>query len=1110
MTDDRYGLEGLDAKAKRELLALLLRQKAVESGEPFPLSLGQEALWFLYEFAPENPAYNVAFCARVRERVDANRLETAVLKVLERHPMLRCTFVGSGPQPRQRVQPVPERCLEIVDASTWSEEELQALVQQSLDRPFDLVVGPVFRATLFCRHASDYVLLIAVHHIVFDGSSFGYLLNELGAFYEENNIASLPQPGSYAEFVNWQRAMLESERGREAWDYWRERLQHCLSPVDLPTDYPRPAARSMIGATHHFEIDASLSARLRQFARDENVTPFMVLATTFHALLHRYTGAAEVPMGVPLAGRSRREFQNTVGYFINPVIVCAPVEADTSFRQHLVAIREVIVTAQQFGDFPFIEVVKRLQPVRDASRTPLFQVTLNLVKTTQFGVTPGQMLHDENGAPLQLGSLRLETFPLRQQEGAFDLDVTFLDTGSIIPATIKYNTELFAAGTIARLAEQLLTLLAAAITAPGQKISELPLLTDKERRRMLVEWNATTEAYPEMSLHRLVEEQVDRSPDAVAVVSENASITYHELESRANKVACRLHAIGVGPESVVAVCLDRSIDMIAAFLGVLKSGAAYLPVDVSYPADRIAYILQDACVTAIIAMPNTVSGVPVAVPVVVLGNESIDEQNAARPQATVSPDNAAYVIYTSGSTGKPKGVVIEHRGIVNHLLWMRSRWPLGGSDAVLQCASPSFDASVFEVWNALATGARLVIASTRGYADPGYLARCIIDHQVTHALIVPAVLELLAQHPDFARCTSLRCLFAGGEALKHSLVQLVRSRRDIEIVNLYGPTETTINATFWLTKETQHSLMPIEPIGRPIANDRLYILDSALNPVPIGVPGELYIAGASVGRGYLRRPDLTAERFVRDPFVAESRAYKTGDICRFRADGVIEYLGRNDRQVKVRGFRIELGEIESALSQHSSIRQAVVSAREDAPGDMRLIAYLVPAVADYPSDSDLRNFLRDRLPDYMIPAAFVVMPSLPLTSSGKLDLKALPVPAPPRRRDLQCEAPRSEIESAIAAMWKEVLRLDQVGVHDNFFDLGGHSLLLIKVQSRIEQHLNRRLEIVDLFQYPTIETLAHHLTSQDDISSQRDRIRKQAERQKQAANRMRVALGGVR
>lgn len=1089
MTGDSYGLEGLDAKAKRELLALLLRQKAIESGEPFPLSLGQEALWFLHEFAPENPAYNIAFSARVRASVDAKRLELALLKVIQRHPMLRCTFVGSGVQIRQRIQPVPQRCLEVVDASAWSEEELRARVQQSFDRPFDLIGGPVFRATLFSRNDIDHVLLITVHHIIFDGFSFGYLLSELGALYEETHVASLPLPGSYAEFVNWQRALIESDGGREAWQYWHNRLQSCLSPVDLPTDSPRPVARKMTGATHHFELNASLSARLRQFARSENATPFMVLATAFHAVLYRYTGAAEVPIGVPLAGRSRREFQNTIGYFINPVIVCAPVAAGTTFRQHLVAMRERTVTAQQHGDFPFIEIVKRLQPVRDTSRTPLFQVTLNVGKTTQLGVTPGQMLHDENGAPLQLGSLPLEAFPLRQQEGLFDLDVAFLDTGGIIPATFKYSTQLFAAGTIARMAEHLLTLLSAAMAAPDQKISELPLLSDTERRQMLVEWNATAQTYPDTTLHQLVEEQVDRSPDAVAVVSENASITYRELECRANKIAHHLRGMGIGPEAAVAVCLERSIDMVAAFLGILKSGAAYLPVDASYPAGRIAYILRDACVSAVIASPNTLASVPDAsVPVVLLGHESVEDQSVSRPHANSSPHNAAYVIYTSGSTGKPKGVVIEHRAIVNHVFWMRSRWPIGGGDAVLQCASPSFDASVWEVWNALATGARLIIVNAHSYADPGYLTGCIINHQVTHALIVPAVLELLAQHPDFERCTSLRCLFPGGEALKHSLVQRIRTRRDIEIVNLYGPTETTINATYWVTGQSEPAFESIEPIGRPIANDRAYILDSALNPVPIGVSGELYIAGASLGRSYLRRPDLTAEKFIPDPFVPGDRAYKTGDICRFRADGVIEYLGRNDRQVKIRGFRIELGEVEAALCGHCSVRQAAVIAREDSPGDVRLTAYLVAAAEVNSVDTDLRKFLRDRLPDYMIPAAFVVVPSLPLTSSGKLDLKALPVPdAPARSAAIPCEAPRNEIESAVAAIWKEVLHVEQVSVHDNFFDLGGHSLLLIQVQGRIEKYLNRKLEIAELFRYPTIESLAHHLASQGLAPSEHSR-----------------------
>ena len=1083
MTENRYGLEGLDGRAKRELLALLMRQKAIESGELFPLSLGQEALWFLHEFEPGNPAYNVAFCARVRAKVDAKRLEMALREVMERHAMLRCTFVGSGSELRQRIQPVPESCLEVVNGSEWSEEELQARVQQSFNHPFDLIAGPVFRATLFTRHDANHVLLIAVHHIIFDGFSFGYLLRELGALYEGNTVASLPPPGSYAEFVSWQRAMLDSEKGCEAWEYWRRRLQDYMSPVDLPADYPRPAVRKMIGATHHFELDAAMSARLRQFAREQHATPFMVLATGFHALLHRYTGAAEVPMGVPLAGRSRREFQDTIGYFVNPVIVCAPVDAATTFRQHLFAMREVTVTAQKYGDFPFVEIVKRWQPVRDTSRTPLFQVTLNVGKTTQLGVTPGQMLHDENGAPLQLGSLRLEAFPLRQQEGLFDLDVSFLDTGGIIPATIKYSTQLFASGTIERLAEHLLTLLSAAIAEPDKKISELPLLSETERTQMLVEWNATEEKYPEKTLHQLVEEQVDRSPDAVAVISETASITYRELDWRANNIAHSLRAIGIGPDAVVAVCLDRSTEMVTAFLAILKSGAVYLPIDVSYPADRIAYILRDASVSAIIVAPSTAASVPNGlVPVVTLENEMLDEQET-RPQANLSPNNAAYVIYTSGSTGRPKGVVIEHRAIVNHVLWTRSRWPMGIGDAVLQCASPSFDASVWEIWNALTTGARLVITNNRGYADPGHLARCIIDHKVTHALIVPAVLELLAQHSDFEHCTSLRCLFPGGEALKHSLVELIRGRLDIEVINLYGPTETTINATFWVTEGSESTLDPtsIEPIGRPIANVRAYILDSALNPVPIGVPGELHIGGANVGRGYLRLPELTAEKFIPDPFVPGRRVYKTGDICRFRADGVIEYLGRNDRQVKMRGFRIELGEIEAGLCEHNSIRQAAVIALEHAPGDVRLIAFLVPAAGHSPGDAELRNFLRDRLPYYMVPAAFILVSSLPLTSSGKLDVKALHVPDALRQssqQEIVEEKFASNTEAAVASIFKDVLKLDRVNSGDDFFELGGHSLLGTQLLARIRSTFGADIPIRRLFESPTVAGLAEVVQAQ--------------------------------
>ncbi len=1107
MTMDRHRLEGMDAKAKRELLARLLKERASGSGETFELSSGQEALFFLNQLAPQAVPYNVASCGRIRAKIDIDRLESALLKLMERHPVLRCTFALSAEGPRQRIGRVPARGLEVIDASPWSEQELHARLDESYRRPFDLANGPVFRASVFSRHDTDHVLLIVAHHIVFDAWSLGIIIAELAVLYEGGSAASLsPQPASYADFVKWQRRMLESDEGRDAWNYWRSRLEGSLTPIDLPSDHLRPKDQSFRGGSYHFELPAALCAQLRALARAENATPYIVLAAAFHALVHRYTGSPQVPIGMPLAGRSRQEFENIVGYFVNPVVLCARVESGTTFRQHVAEMRAAAIGAQRYGDFPFPELVKRLRPERDPSRTPLFQFVLNLVKATQVGLGANAS-HVEGDTLLHLGSLPTEHFPLAQQEGQFDLDLTVLDTGGAMPGLLKYSTDLFEAGRVERMAGHFRTLLEGAVADPDRALSDLPLLTPDEERTILVEWNRTAGDYStDTTLAALVEAQADRTPDALAIVSEGERITYGELDARANRVAHRLRKLGAGPGALIGVCIDRSIDMVAAQLGVLKAGAAFVPIEASYPRDRIAFMLEDARVAVILAGRRIAADLPAGGASVVLldADASLDGESAARVEPSAGPETLAYVIYTSGSTGKPKGAMIHHRAIVNHVLWMRSRWPLGQGDAVLQSASASFDASVWEIWNTLAGGAHLVIPQPDAYGDPAAMVRTIVAQRVTHALIVPSMLELVAREPGFERCVNLRHLFPGGEALSRALVDRIRERLDVEVVNLYGPTETTINATSWVTETGEGPFAHTVPIGRPITNHRTYILDAGLRPVPVGIPGELHIGGAGVGAGYLGRPELTAEKFVPDPFVSGGRLYKTGDVCRFRGDGVIEFLGRNDHQVKVRGFRIELGEIEAALLEHAGVAQAVAASCEEVRGDVRLVAYLVPRPGGSPDTAELRVFLRGRLPEYMVPSAFMILPSLPLTPAGKVDRKALPAPDTVRPAlQTRYEAPRTEVETAIAAIWKEVLRVDQVGIHDNFFDLGGHSLLLIQVQARMEQLLNRRLPVVELFEFPNIEALARHLSSDGDAAPARDRIQDRADRQRQTMSRQR-------
>jgi amino acid adenylation domain-containing protein len=1040
------------------------------------LTSGQEALWFLYELAPGNIAYNVALCGRVRSILDPERLAFAIRRIVERHPMLRCTFAMTEQGPRQRIGRTPETCLGVVDASGWDEGELRTRVADAYKRPFDLRTGPVFRAVLFRRRDDDHVLLFVVHHIVFDAWSLGVVLGDLSVFYEKGPSADPGSPrGSYEGFVRWQKEMLESGDGREMWEYWRARLGGPLPVSDVPGDRTRPVVQSFRGGTHHFEIPEPLCAGIRELARSENATPFMVLAAAFHALLHRYTGREEVLIGTPLAGRPLSEFEDVVGYFVNLVVLRAPIAPGTTFRRYVAEMREAILGGLRYGDFPFLEIVKRLNPVRDNSRTPLFQVVFNLVKAAQIGAV-GDAADRETGDSMRLGSLEIESFPLDQQEGQFDLDLNVLDTGGSMPATLKYSTDLFDADTIVRMAGHFRTLLGSAVANPDRPVPELALLSPEEERTILVEWNRTEGDYStDTTLHALVEAQVDRTPDAVAVVSEAGEITYRELEARANRIAHRLRKLGAGPGALVGLCVDRSIGLVAALLGVLKSGAAYLPIDSFYPRDRIAFMLDDARVSVLLAERRLLGDLPaVEVPVVVLdADPSIDGESASRSGGAASPEDLAYVIYTSGSTGRPKGAMIHHRAIVNHVLWMRSRWPLGAGDAVLQNSSASFDASVWEIWNPLAGGARVVIGSPGAYADPAYLVRSMIDHRVTHALIVPSVLELVAREPGFERCSSLRCLYPGGEALSRALVESVWNRLDVELVNLYGPTETTINATSHAAERGQGPFSPIVPIGRPIANHRAYVLDAELRPVPVGVPGELHLGGAGVGRGYLRRPELTEERFIPDPFVPGGRLYKTGDVCRYRADGVIEYIGRNDHQVKVRGFRIELGEIEAALCEHPAVGQAVVVGRREERGDVRLVAYLVPAKETPPEIAALRAFLRDRLPGYMVPSAFMVLPSLPLTSSGKVDRNALPAAgSAPLSATEPYEAPRTCTEKAIASIWKEVLRLEKIGIHDNFFELGGHSLLATRFVSRLREAYGVEIPLRGIFEAPTVAEMA--------------------------------------
>ena len=1073
---DLRKLAGMDGRAKRELLTRLLREAAGTANEPFKLSLGQEALWFLHELAPESAAYSVAFCVRLRADVNSERLERSVRTLLERHPMLRSTLGLDINGLQQCVGPVPECPLEVVEGFNWNEEELALQIDTFYRRPFDLISGPLFRCTLFLRSDTQHghVLLISAHHIVFDAWSLGIVLSDLTSLYEGADHESLRPAGSYSDFVRWQRTMIESEEGLEAWRYWNSRLSN-LSSVDLPTDHRRPSVQNFRGATFDFELSASVATQIRALAQAENATTYAVLVTAFHAFLHRYTGAPEVPIGTPLIGRSCPEFDSIVGYFVNPVVVCTPVETGTTFRQHLAAMREVIIEAQRYGDFPFPELVKRLRPERDSSRMPLFQVMLNLIKTTQIGLG-GEVLQPHTSTRPQLGSLALEAYPLNQQEGQFDLDLTLLDTGSAMPASLKYSTDLYEAATIERMMGHFINMLSAAILAPDRPIAELPMVSGPERERLLANAQGPRVDYSsDLCVHNLFERQADATPRAVAVVCRRDQITYEDLDRRANRLANYLRSLGVGPEVLVGLCLERSIDLVVALLGILKAGGAYIPLDPQYPPDRIAFMLEDSGAAVLVTEQQFLANLSTTIAKVVCVDRDrnrIEHQSSAVPSSSLTQNNLMYVIYTSGSTGKPKGVQITHRSVVNFLASMRSEPGIDESDRLLAVTTISFDIAGLEIYLPLTSGANVILATTDTVGDGIALAGLIKKSRPTLMQATPVTWRMLLES-GWTGFAGLKIL-CGGEALSRELANRLLTFSG-EVWNLYGPTETTIWSAIHRVDRRESAV----PIGKPIANTTCYLLDSVGQPVPAGTPGELFIGGDGVARGYLNRSELTAERFVPSPFDPDRCLYRTGDMAVYLPDGNIEFLRRIDNQVKLRGFRIELGEIEAALEGQPGVRQAVVVIREDFAGDPRLAAYVTAREGQEVNTAELRNALATKVPAYMVPSVFMVLNAFPLTNNRKVDRRALPAPDHHFSAHEDYVPPRTAIERSVAEIFEDLLGIERVDITENFFELGGHSLLAARLQRRLRERFGKELALMQLLERPTVAAIADLLGAGD-------------------------------
>jgi amino acid adenylation domain-containing protein len=1072
---------------KRARLAELLRKKAVESEAWHPLSQGQRSLWFVHQLAPQSAAYNLMYAWRVRSRVDTAALRRSFQSLVERHASLRTVYAARDGEPAQQVLARQDVSFEAIDAAAWDEGELRARVAEAAHAPFDLAAGPLLRARLFSRAGDDHVLLIAVHHIATDLPSMVTLTDELMRLYPAHlagEVAPPPPLGTrYADFVDWQSGLLGGPEGERLRDYWLGQLGGELPVLQLPTDRPRPPVQTYGGDVHTFEVGAELAGRLRSLARAEGATLYTVLLAAFDVLLHRYTGQTDILVGSPAGSRPRAEFEPLVGYFVNTLVLRADLSGDPTFGDFLRRVRSTVLGALDHQEYPFTLLVESLQPARDASRSPLADVMFILQR-------PWRAAGDGDGSvsPLELlmggaetrrasaGGLELEPYVMRDQVSQVDLTLLLVETGDALFASLPYNTDLFDRATVARLADSYLTLLEAVTADPGARLSALPLMGAEERRRVLEGWNDTaTEAAEEVRIHRLFEAQERRTPNRTALVSAwGSSLTYSELNRRANRLANYLRRRGVGPEVTVGICVERSCEMLVAVLAVLKAGGAYVPLDPSYPKDRLAFMIEDAGVGLLVMQQTLASRLPVVeVPTVRLDTERflITAEDPHDLAVEVTGDNLAYVIYTSGSTGRPKGVMVEHRSAVNLARAHRLAIYREHADEQLNVslnAPLAFDGCV-ERMLLLLFGHTLHVWGDELRHDPTALIEYIRRHRVDVLDFTPSQLRLLAERGllDGDGGFAPRLVLAGGEAIDEQLWRSLAAAPRTEVFNVYGPTECTVNAAVCRVKSS-----PERPtVGRPLANVQVYILDGSLRPVPAGVPGEIYVGGEGVARGYLRRPGLTAERFVPNPFGAPgSRLYRTADLARFLGDGRIEFLGRADDQVKIRGFRIELGEVEAALGECPHVREAAVIAREDVPGDKRLVGYFVPR--NGAADAEVKSFLRERLPQYMLPSALVALDALPLTANGKVDRKALPAPAQHGPAGGDYEPPQTSTEEALAEVWSRVLRTGRVGRRDNFFELGGHSLLATQLVLSARETFGVEIPLRWLFESPTVEGLA--------------------------------------
>lgn len=1043
----------------------------VDHSLPLPLSSGQQRLWFLAQLEPESSAYVVPAAVRIEGPLQTSLLQRALGKIVERHEVLRTVFkIEDADEPRQVILNEIAAPFSVVDLRSNAPEDQAVKLEECLggemSQPFHLSEGPLLRAVVVQLGEQEHVLFLALHHIVADGWSIPILVRELSAFYvalqSDRSIDLPPLPVQYADYAVWQRGWNESEGRARQLAYWEKQLAG-LVPLGLPTDHPRNEQSMARGATAAFTITSPLASRLRLLGLQEEATQFMVFLAAFKVLLGRYCHQNEIAVGTPVANRERREIQGLIGFFVNTLVLHTSVNPEGSFRELLQQMRKTVLDGMDHQDLPFEQLVDHLRPERTANQNPLFQVMFIVENTPR--------------SDMQLGDIRLRPFEVKGQSAKFDLTLNLMpeETG-VLQGRLNYNSELFEPASMERMIGHYRQLLEGIAEQPDQTIAELSILTQREREQLLVEWNGTGVEYGKATIVELFEQQVERTPGAAAVEHNNEQLSYAELNGKANQLAHYLKELGVGPEVQVGICVERSLDLVVSLLAVLKTGGAYLPLDFRYPKERLQWMLEDMQPAVVVIQSKLEALLPPVIGKIVKLDkewEEICNKRAENPRCEVSGDNLAYVLYTSGSTGKPKGAGIRHSSVAALIHWAREVFSPEELNGMLASTSICFDLSVYEIFAPLSWGGKVIM--------PGNvldLATMSARERVKVINTCPSIMQEILRIQGLPQ--SVTTVNLAGEALTMSLVQQLYGIPSIKrVLNLYGPTEDTTYSTYIWIKKEEASEKATMSIGRALTNTRMYVLDERMEPVPIGIAGELYIGGAGLARGYLNRPELTAERFVPDPFVHRKtgvgeRLYRTGDFVRWLPDGNLEFMGRSDDQVKIRGQRIELGEIEAVLLQHPAVAQAAVIARGEQHGERRLAGYVARNENGLEGGTrELREYLRSRLPEYMVPKVIMEMECLPLTPNGKLDRRALARIVPKEQRDEKIYvAPRTPEEEALAKIWAELLQVEQVGIDDNFFELGGHSLLAMQQISRVRKIFAVELAVRELFETRTLAGLA--------------------------------------